>query len=164
MIAVYYYKGDYQGKTSSLLEKAWYDYMPGQEMPSLEKDGRGKPFFQRDGCHLSISHTGNLWACAFSDKPVGLDIQEKKSSVDICKIAKRFFTEVEAQQVMTQGEEAFYRIWTKREAVGKLLGVGFFIPEKMDNHYTVECFMLEERVVGALASNRKEKLWIKIIN
>jgi len=164
MIAVYYYKGDYQGKTSSLLEKAWYDYMPGQEMPSLEKDGRGKPFFQRDGCHLSISHTGNLWACAFSDKPVGLDIQEKKSSVDICKIAKRFFTEVEAQQVMTQGEEAFYRIWTKREAVGKLLGVGFFIPEKMDNRYTVEYFMLEERVVGALASDRKEKLWIKIIN
>ncbi len=149
---------------TELLEKAWIEFMPGEKMPPVKKNKKGKPYFRGGSRHLSISHTGNFWACVFSDGLVGLDIQELKPAIPIEKIARRFFTPKETDLIIEKGEEAFYALWTRREAVGKLLGTGFFIPPKSDKSFFVEYFRLEEKVVGALATTRKEKIWMKKIN
>ena len=40
---------------------------------------RGKPYFPNTpSIHFSVSHSGDIFACAFSDEPVGVDIQEYK--------------------------------------------------------------------------------------
>ena len=54
--------------------------------------GRGKPYFEERGPHFSISHSGGLWACAFSSSHVGLDIQETAGRAKEGAIARRFFT------------------------------------------------------------------------
>ena len=55
--------------------------------------------------YISISHTDDTLAIAFASKPVGIDIERKdrKVSANICDSIEE---------------------WTKREAYGKMLGIG----------------------------------------
>ncbi len=86
----------------------------------------GKPYFD-EGPEFSISHTGSLWMCAVSEMPVGLDVQEKRAA-KYTNIAERFFTPLEADYIRNAEEgmkEAFYRIWSRKEAYVKFTGLGF---------------------------------------
>lgn len=68
----------------------------------------GKPILVRgreQAGYISISHTGDTLVMAFSDKPVGIDIERRNRSV--------------SPKICGSIEE-----WTKREAYGKWLGVG----------------------------------------
>lgn len=85
----------------------------------------GKPYLEDSPFEFSISHSGEYWAAAFSDKPVGLDIQVRRS-VDWEKIARRFFRQKETKVIMEGGEDVFLRFWSRREAFGKMTGGGFF--------------------------------------
>ena len=89
------------------------------------RDEKGKPYFQDVPLEFSLTHSGSLWMCMFSDAPCGLDLQEVKPC-DCQKIAKRFFHEDEAQAVRDGGEEAFFRIWVRKEAYCKMTGEGLF--------------------------------------
>ena len=52
----------------------------------------GKPFFpQGPGLHFSLTHSGEWWLCAFSDRPLGLDLQIHRSYADPARLARRFF-------------------------------------------------------------------------
>ena len=87
----------------------------------------GKPYvIGYEQVHFNISHSDNICICAVDDMPIGIDIQKMKP----CRfdfIAKRFFTQKEQERYIMEGKNqtAFYRMWTKRESVGKYLGVGF---------------------------------------
>lgn len=90
---------------------------------------RGKPYFPNlQGLHFSVSHSGEVFACAFSDAPVGIDIQEKKpreGEADRCRnVAKRFFHPDEIDALDADTVRAFYAIWTAKEAYVKLTGQG----------------------------------------
>ena len=78
----------------------------------------GKPVFaDREGVHFSLSHSGPYAMCAVSDQPVGVDVQKVKS-VHL-SIARRFhFRERDwlAEQPAERQMEAFFRIWTRKEA------------------------------------------------
>ena len=50
----------------------------------------GKPYLESRAVELSISHSGELWGCALSKEPVGLDIQLIREK-GVCSVAKRFF-------------------------------------------------------------------------
>lgn len=79
--------------------------------------------------HFNISHTNNCIIAAFSNYPIGVDI-EKVSKPDI-RIAERFFTSAELKYILrsdSEQNERFYEIWTKKEAYIKNLGKGFFMP------------------------------------
>lgn len=79
--------------------------------------------------HFNISHTNKCIIAAFSNYPIGVDI-EKVSKPDI-RIAERFFTAAELKHILRQDSgqnERFYEIWTKKEAYIKYLGKGFFMP------------------------------------
>lgn len=95
---------------------------------------RGKPDFReiRDSSgvpwHFNLSHSGELVVCAASDVEVGVDIQQMRPLKNL-RVAERFFSEKELEVISQAGdsgrqEEAFYRLWVRKEAYGKLTGEG----------------------------------------
>lgn len=90
--------------------------------------GNGKPYLEDYPFYFNLSHSGNYVVCAVSPREVGVDIQEYRQ-VDMERLSGRFFSE-EEQSVLkscTNGKEQcklFYRLWTRKEAYGKLTGEG----------------------------------------
>ena len=76
---------------------------------------------------FNVSHTGNYVACALSDEPVGIDIEQMRPSDQ--KIAERFFTLDERAYISANDSTAsFYEIWTKKESRIKWEGRGLSKP------------------------------------
>ena len=85
----------------------------------------GKPHLDNNsGVHFNISHSGEYVACAVSDKPVGIDIQKIKKFKS--KVAERVCNEKELRQIEESDdkESEFAKIWTQKEAVVKMYGLG----------------------------------------
>jgi len=101
---------------------------------TLSKNKYGKPYLQNDlQFQFNISHTHNAIAVAFSDDEIGIDIEYVRSS-DI-KISERFFSPVEQSYIIKSEnqDQAFYKVWTRKEAYIKNLGKGLSIPLKSFN-------------------------------
>lgn len=95
----------------------------------------GKPFLVRpvDSVHFNISHTEGMGVIALSHRSaLGVDVERVRPERDLLEIANRFFSRSEADQVKaTAGSSmlrAFFRVWTRKEAVLKLLGSGLSTP------------------------------------
>ncbi len=109
-----------------------YDFAEKEGIPTASikqakilEEPEGRPYLNVDDIEFSVSHSGDYWAALFSKDRCGLDIQIERT-VAFTKIAKRFFTEREAEYVDLFKAQAFYDIWTKKEAYGKMTGKGFF--------------------------------------
>ncbi len=89
------------------------------EKPSI----KNFPEFQ-----FSVSHSGNCVAFVSDTSPIGIDT-EIISDARI-EIAKRFFSENEYKYILESESQnnAFYEIWTKKEAYVKFLGTGLSTP------------------------------------
>ena len=77
--------------------------------------------------YFNISHSGRHIVVAFSDENVGLDVEAIKK--DRRKIAQRFFTASEIEDMDTIGEDEeqiryFYQLWTLKESYMKAIGDG----------------------------------------
>ncbi len=93
-------------------------------LPDLRRTEKGKPYFPGAPFDFSLSHSGDLWMCLFTETGLcGLDVQEVRPT-DWERIAGRAFRPEEHACVLT--EEDFFRFWCRREAFGKLTGEGFF--------------------------------------
>ena len=91
----------------------------------LETDTNGKPFFANAEIEFNLSHTGSTVVAAFSDSPVGIDIESRGRGRDFVGIASRFFHSSEAAAISeSRDEEQFLRLWTAKEAMLKLSGEG----------------------------------------
>ena len=86
---------------------------------------KGKPYFENLPLEFSVTNSGDMWMCAISEKPCGIDLQVAKSAPHD-KIASRFFKPEEAEYAKAFGEEGFFRLWVRREAYGKMTGEGFW--------------------------------------
>ena len=86
----------------------------------LLKTESGKPYVKNNPFYFSLSHSGDYAVCVISDTPVGIDIELDKPLAD--SMQKRF-----AKNILE---------WTKKEAKGKLTGVGFFDKSETDYVYT----------------------------
>jgi len=85
----------------------------------------GKPYFENfPDFHFNISHSGKYVAVAFSKKEIGVDIEAVRD-VNL-KIAGRFFTEQEKE--FAKNAQAFFCVWTRKEAYVKKTGCGISIP------------------------------------
>ena len=93
----------------------------------IERDSFGRPYFKNVGnTDFSISHSGSLSVAARIDggSRLGVDI-ELIMEKDNARIADRFFTEKEKALLdEMQNNEAFYMIWTAKEAKAKKVGTG----------------------------------------
>ena len=92
--------------------------------PVLRHDEAGRPHV--DGLWVSVSHGHDLVAVAASAAgPVGVDVENRRS-FEVTGLAKRWFDPAELAWMAAQPDEveAFLRLWTAKEAVGKALGRG----------------------------------------
>lgn len=113
--------------------------------------GNRKPYLvKHPELHFNLSHSGGMVMAAFSDRPVGCDI-EKDGKADL-RVARRFFHEAERADVERQPDPAamtdrFYRYWTLKESFLKVTGEGMrlamnrfciHIPEAESSRITVK--------------------------
>ena len=95
----------------------------GVQEPQVLRTPKGKPYIDLCKVHFSVSHSGELFAFIAADRPVGIDIQQRKGS-NADKIAERYFSDREKEYVKENGEAGFFTVWTRKEAYSKLTGEG----------------------------------------
>lgn len=78
----------------------------------------GKPYLKSNEICFNISHCSQGVAVAFSQTPVGIDVQEIEPVSD--GVMKRIFTQNEIESVKTA--EDFTTVWTLKESVVKCKG------------------------------------------
>lgn len=93
----------------------------------------GKPSLSAVGAplHFNLSHSDGLAALGVSHtREIGVDVEHERPLKE--DIAERFFSrgEVAALSALPEGEQlaAFYRCWTRKEAVVKAIGEGLSRP------------------------------------
>lgn len=103
-----------EGSVNHALSQALGKRVHTDKLPS------GAPYIRDDPHYLSLSHKGRKMVVAISDRPVGIDIERVEERDVYYRIAHNYFGETIAEGDI----EAFFRGWTRREAFGKMLGVG----------------------------------------
>lgn len=104
-----------------LLRRAIFDIYNITEY-NIRYSKSGKPIL--DFCRFSISHSGELVVCAVSDKDIGVDAEQIRTITSRNKY--KFFSEKENLYINSGGDELsirFLEIWTKKEALAKLLNI-----------------------------------------
>lgn len=104
---------------------------------------QGKPSIESPGdcrLHFNLAHSASMAVCAVAtESPVGIDLERINRRRDFDGVASRFFNEAETCVLRNlpdpQRAEAFYRIWTQKEAYVKALGGGIVSQIK---HFDVE--------------------------
>lgn len=80
-------------------------------LPEIAREEGGKPFFPAyPGICFNLSHSHGAAVCALHDKPVGVDVEKLRPA------PRRLAKGME--------DEAFFRLWTAREATVKRRGEG----------------------------------------
>ncbi|PKM63422.1 MAG: hypothetical protein CVU97_00335 [Firmicutes bacterium HGW-Firmicutes-21] len=119
-------------KRHAAIEKAIKDYLENDKVEVLYT-GRGKPYIKGTETEkfLSVTTTGSVMLCVFSDMPVGIDGEHlgrftAENKTDYTALAERFFSEEEADYVREGDGDPmrFVRIWVRKEAYVKLTGKG----------------------------------------
>ena len=93
------------------------------------EDGESKPrVLDAQGWDFNISHAGEYVACAVARGQVGVDIEQIRPVREMESIVERYFHPDEAAEwrALPPGlrEEAFFVLWSAREAAMKCLGLG----------------------------------------
>ncbi len=105
----------------------------------------GKPLV--DFCYFNISHSKTRVVCAFSQQPVGVDIQYIETIKH--RESYRFFNRQESDYVNQFDDlisQRFIEIFTKKEAAVKMLGVNFANAGKIDTFS--DDFVFETQISG----------------
>jgi 4'-phosphopantetheinyl transferase len=87
----------------------------------------GKPVLP-DGPGFSLSHAGDLVGVAVHpDGPVGLDVEQARVVADLAALADHVGSLTERARG-DAGPAAFFRMWTRKEALLKATGDGLAVP------------------------------------
>jgi len=89
----------------------------------------GKPFLpQHPGLYFNVSHSRTLALIAIARHPVGVDVEYLLRHVDYAAVMRRFFSESEREEwskfSVPSQQHAFFRGWTRKEAILKATGEG----------------------------------------
>lgn len=95
------------------------------------QQGDGKPALAGPAgvhCEYNASHSGELFALAIADAPVGVDIERARAVPRLDKLAHRLFDAATAEAICAMPspdrERRFFEAWTQLEAHSKLHGQG----------------------------------------
>jgi 4'-phosphopantetheinyl transferase len=92
---------------------------------------QGKPSLtgMTNAPHFNLAHSGELALVAVSNRPIGVDAEQVRPLANMAQMAGMSFTDEERAALWTLDEaartEAFFRLWTRKEAVMKAHGAGF---------------------------------------
>lgn len=88
---------------------------------------KGKPFLPGSGIDFSISHSGRwVWAAFCREAVVGIDVEEVRQLEDLAELVGALHP-AESASIREKAEDAnvaFFRCWTRKEAVLKAGGEG----------------------------------------
>lgn len=89
-----------------------------------------KPFLpEKMGLEFNISHSGDMVVCVLSPFRVGIDIEVVNEKIDIEDFSDQMTSHEHFKiRNMKPHWDAFYRWWTRKEAVVKMLGKGLSLP------------------------------------
>lgn len=107
-----------------------------EEKPEIAAAEHGKPYLKgHEDYAFNLSHSGDLIVLATDDIPVGVDVEEIKAKD--WRIFHRYLTLEEMTMIESSSdqEEAFFKVWTIREAFAKEEGLGLAI---LDREFTVD--------------------------
>ncbi len=103
----------------------------------FEKNQWGKPSLineqNPDNWVFNLSHTEGMIVCALSaDLELGIDVEDITREGETVKIADRYFSNIEHQDLLALGEDEqdnrFFDLWTLKESYIKACGKGLAIP------------------------------------
>lgn len=108
-----------------------YLNIPPNEIEYL-KGEQGKPYLadsHQSNLQFNLSHTQDVAILAITKTvAVGIDVEHNDRKTDWQGICKRFFTEPEQKALFSLPDEqqgnAFFDLWTRKEAYMKVLGTG----------------------------------------
>ncbi len=97
----------------------------GGALPQIRRTERGKPYFVDDPRHFSISHTKTHIFCTLSDRPIGIDAEEKDRTIKL-SLAEKILSPSEYEQFLQSSDprRALLTFWVLKEAVAKCSGEG----------------------------------------
>lgn len=84
----------------------------------------GKPRLAAGGPAFSLTHAGELVGVAVHDEPVGVDVERLRPLTDLAAMAAHACAPTES----APDADAFFRLWTRKEAVLKATGDGLSTP------------------------------------
>ena len=118
-----------EGKTGHeagrLLLARLYREHTGREMPAILVSPRGKPYFEGEQLHFSISHTKAHAFCVLSDRPVGIDAEEGDRKINLALAEKILSPEEKARfDAAADPRRALLTFWVLKEAAAKCSGEG----------------------------------------
>lgn len=88
----------------------------------------GKPVLTDGGPHFSFTHAGDLIGLAVhADAPVGLDVEQVRMLNDLPSMARHVCSPAELR-TPPDAPGAFFRTWTRKEALLKATGEGLSSP------------------------------------
>ncbi|MCB5951769.1 4'-phosphopantetheinyl transferase superfamily protein [Enterococcus sp. BWT-B8] len=99
---------------------------------TFSRSNYGKPFLaSHPDIFFNLTHSSGFIACSISSLPVGIDI-ERMEKIDLKSISSFFSTKeqqfIHSRENQLEEIEAFYSIWTLKEAFTKKIGAGLSIP------------------------------------
>ncbi|MDH5518385.1 MAG: 4'-phosphopantetheinyl transferase superfamily protein [Gammaproteobacteria bacterium] len=98
------------------------------------KNDYGKPYLNHNSpIRFNLSHSHNLAVIAISaHAEIGVDLEYMERKNDWAKLARRFFSAEEIEDLFQQQQEnqrtRFFQLWTRKEAFIKALGSGLSTP------------------------------------
>lgn len=127
----------------------------------------GKPFLSNPiekPMNFNLSHSHNLVCCAITESgKIGMDIEHICPEFDFGAAMEIFFKESEIRAIKSLPEnlqaQTFFRIWTRKEALGKALGVGLsqeITPEE-ESRWVVRNLTGMKDYAGAIAYEKTEE-------
>ena len=108
----------------ALLARLYYEET-GAVCPRIRTTDRGKPYFEGSSLHFSISHTKAHAFCALSERPIGIDAEERDRSISL-SLADKILSPAERARFDAAPDKrlALLKLWVLKEAAAELSGQG----------------------------------------
>lgn len=95
------------------------------EMPEFSYNEHDKPFLKNyPGWYFNISHCKTAACCVLSHRDIGIDIEEVKEYKENLAAYICNNNELESLHDSNNKSDDFYKLWTRKESVFKMLGSG----------------------------------------
>jgi len=105
-------EGQERALAYDLLKRAVEEHLGLPDLPEIRRQEKGKPLFpDYPDFHFNLSHSHGAAVCAVHCRPVGVDVEKLRPA------PKRL--------AAGMTDEAFFRLWTAREAGIKRAGEGW---------------------------------------
>lgn len=109
----------------------------------FRKNNYGKPYVENNPLYFNVTHSNDMIAVAVDTNEMGLDTEYMKMRA-FNSLAASFFDEAAVAKIAKiqnkeDKREAFYKEWTRHEALVKLKGHSVFDTPDAMSAYTMSC-------------------------